>query len=88
MLTITKLSSKGQVVIPDEIRKKLGLETGAQFLIYAEKDAIVFKIVQPPPKEDFDKVLARAQAAAKKAGFKKEMIADEIKKYRRERKRK
>lgn len=85
MLAMTKLSSKGQVVIPDEIRKELGLKTGAQFLIYAERDAIVFKIVQTPPKEDFAKILAKAQSAAKKAGLKKEMIAGEIKRYRKER---
>ena len=55
MLAMTKLSSKGQVVIPDKIRQELGLEVGAQFLIYVEKDAIVFKLVQTPPKEDFEK---------------------------------
>jgi len=86
MLAMTKLSSKGQVVIPDEIRQELGLETGAQFLIYAEKDSIVFKLVQTPPKEDFEKILGNAQKAAKKAGFKKGMIDEEIKKYRRQRK--
>jgi AbrB family looped-hinge helix DNA binding protein len=32
----TKLSSKGQVVIPEEIRKKLGLEPGAQFVVLGE----------------------------------------------------
>ena len=31
-LATTKLSSKGQVVIPEEIRNRLGLETGAQFV--------------------------------------------------------
>jgi AbrB family looped-hinge helix DNA binding protein len=86
MLAMTKLSSKGQVVIPDEIRQELGLETGAQFLIYAEKDAIVFKLIQAPPKEDFEVILGNAQKAAKKAGFKKEMIGEEIKRYRKQRK--
>jgi len=86
MLAMTKLSSKGQVVIPDEIRQELGLEAGAQFLIYAEKDAIVFKLVQTPPKEDFEAILGNANKAAKKAGFKREMIEEEIKKYRKQRK--
>jgi AbrB family looped-hinge helix DNA binding protein len=88
MLSIAKLSSKGQVIIPGEIRHELGLKTGVQFLIYAEKDAIVFKIVQVPLKEDFEKVLAKAQRAAKKTGFKKEVIAEEISKFRRQRKQK
>src|SRR5438552_4118017 len=31
----TTLSSKGQVVIPEEIRSRLGLKTGAQFVVVA-----------------------------------------------------
>ena len=32
-LSTTRMSSKGQVVIPEEIRQRLGLETGAQFVV-------------------------------------------------------
>jgi len=88
MFAMTKLSSKGQVVIPEEIRQELGLETGSQFLIYAEKDSIVLKLVQKAPKEDFDKIFGDAQRAAKKAGLKKEMIDEEIKNYRKQWKKK
>jgi hypothetical protein len=35
MVATTKLSSKGQVVIPEEIRRRLGLKAGAQY--YAER---------------------------------------------------
>ena len=34
-LSTTKMSSKGQVVIPDAIRKRLGLEPGDQFVVMA-----------------------------------------------------
>ena len=34
----TTLSSKGQVVIPEEIRVRLGLKTGAQFVVGAARD--------------------------------------------------
>ena len=34
----TKLSSKGQVVIPEEIRVRLGLKTGAEFVVVGERD--------------------------------------------------
>lgn len=35
----TKLSSKGQAVIPEEIRRRMGLEPGAQFIAEAELTA-------------------------------------------------
>lgn len=33
----TKMSSKGQVVIPENIRKGLGLKTGSQFVVVSDK---------------------------------------------------
>ena len=44
----TTLSSKGQVVIPEEIRIQLGLETGAQFVVIADRDVVIFKLLEPP----------------------------------------
>ncbi|HDN94572.1 MAG TPA: AbrB family transcriptional regulator, partial [Nitrospirae bacterium] len=32
-LATTKMSSKGQIVIPEDIRKRLGLKPGAQFVV-------------------------------------------------------
>ena len=39
----TRLSSKGQVVIPEEVRKALGLEVGAQFVVMGDGDTVVLK---------------------------------------------
>ncbi len=39
----TKLSEKGQVVIPKEFRKKMGLKTGNQFLVIAAQEAIILQ---------------------------------------------
>ena len=40
-LATTKLSSKGQVVIPEEIRNKMNLHTGDQFLVVAEQGVVI-----------------------------------------------
>jgi AbrB family looped-hinge helix DNA binding protein len=40
---LTKVSSKGQIVIPTDIRKKLGVKEGSVFAVTAKKDMIVFK---------------------------------------------
>ena len=40
-LATTKLSSKGQVVIPDDVRKRLKLKTGTQFVVIGEDDVVI-----------------------------------------------
>lgn len=40
-MSSTTLSSKGQLVIPREVRMKLGLSAGDRFLCRAEGDSIV-----------------------------------------------
>ncbi len=39
----TKLSERGQVVIPKDVRKRLSLEAGNRFLVVASGDAIVLQ---------------------------------------------
>jgi AbrB family looped-hinge helix DNA binding protein len=65
----TKLSSKGQVVIPEEIRRRLGLEAGAQFVVVAEGDVVVLKALKAPKMSDFKTLLDEAQASAEAAGL-------------------
>jgi len=40
---LTKASSKGQIVIPGVVRKKLGIKRGSVFAVSAIKDMIVLK---------------------------------------------
>jgi len=80
-LATTKMSSKGQVVIPEEIRKRLGLEAGAQFVVVADKDTVIMKAISPPAMEEFDSLLAEARKQARKAGMKQadiESIISEV----------
>lgn len=79
----TKLSSKGQVVIPEEIRDQLGLKTGAQFIVLGEKDVVILKSISPPKIEEFDKLIDEVRKEAKVAGLKKKDIADAVRKIRR-----
>jgi AbrB family looped-hinge helix DNA binding protein len=78
----TKLSSKGQVVIPEEIRKRLGLETGAQFVVVGDRDVVILKVIQAPDMAEFDGLVGRARKAAKRAGLKKEDVSKAIRKAR------
>jgi AbrB family looped-hinge helix DNA binding protein len=66
----TKLSSKGQVVIPEEIRQRLGLREGTQFVVVGERDVVILKSIAPPAMEEFDELVRRARGAARRAGMK------------------
>ncbi len=78
----TKLSSKGQVVIPENIRKKLHLKTGAQFVVVGDKDVVILKTISPPTIEEFDGLIAKARKSAKNAGLKKTDIKNALAKVR------
>ena len=82
-LATTTLSSRGQVVIPEEIRKRLGLEPGAQFVVVADGDTVIFKLVQPPPLADLAPLLEKARLAARRAGMRREKISEAVEAERR-----
>jgi AbrB family looped-hinge helix DNA binding protein len=78
----TKLSSRGQVVIPEEIRNRLGLEPGAQFVVVGEGDVVILKALKPPKMEEFKALLDRVQKAAKAAGVTPEDVEKAIREVR------
>lgn len=79
----TKLSSRGQVVIPEEIRNNLGLSEGDQFLVIGEGDAVILKVITPPKLEEFHELLSQARTEAKRTGIKKADLKSAIAKVRR-----
>lgn len=81
-LSTTKMSSKGQVVIPEAIRDRLGLKPGAQFVVVAGKDAVILKAITPPSMKEFDELLADARRQARRAGLKRSDIAGAIARVR------
>jgi AbrB family looped-hinge helix DNA binding protein len=74
----TKLSSKGQVVIPEEIRDRLGLKPGAQFVVVGDRDVVILKVIQTPDMAEFDELVGRARKAARKAGLKRSDVREAI----------
>jgi AbrB family looped-hinge helix DNA binding protein len=74
----TKMSSKGQVVIPEEIRERLGLDAGTQFVVVGEDDVVILKMVRAPSMKDFDRLLRKARAQAKAAALKRADISTAI----------
>jgi len=81
-LATTRLSSKGQVVIPEEVRKRLGLEAGVQFVVVGEGDVVILKVITAPSKKEFGDLLSKARRQARKAGMKRSDIDAALKKVR------
>ena len=77
-LATTKMSSKGQVVIPEDIRNGLGLKTGDQFVVLGEKDVVILKSISNPSLKEVDELIAKAKKQARKTGLKKSDIKDAI----------
>jgi AbrB family looped-hinge helix DNA binding protein len=78
----TRLSSKGQVVIPEEIRDRLGLKPGVQFVVLGDRDVVILKVIQTPDMAEFDDIVRRARKAARKAGLKRSDVRKAIRSAR------
>ena len=67
----TQMSSKGQVVIPKEIRKEMQLEEGTPFAVIAKHDTILLKKVEIGKVKSWDEATKPFRTAAKKSKFTK-----------------
>ena len=46
LIDVTRVSDKGQVVIPKEIRDKLGFKVGTRLIVVATEDAVVLQRIE------------------------------------------
>jgi len=81
-LATTRMSSKGQVVIPESIRKQLDLKAGSQFLVLGDADVVILKVVTPPDMGEFNDLIKKARQQAKDAGLKQSDITSAVAKAR------
>jgi len=72
------MSSKGQVVIPEDVRGRLGLEEGVQFVVVGEGDVVILKTITPPSMDIFDNLIRKAREQAKASGMKRSDVTKAI----------
>ena len=82
MATIAAMSSRGQIVLPIDIRKKLGLGEGSQFLVVTDNENILLKPVKEPSLDEFYSLIEQAQRTTAQLGLTEEDINAEIKAMR------
>ena len=78
----TTLSSRGQVVLPQDVRERLKLGEGDKFLVIAEGDTILLKAIKPVPKDLFKSMLKATRNAIAKAGITPKDLETAINKVR------
>jgi len=81
-LATTRMSSKGQVVIPEAVRKQLNLKEGTQFIVVGSNDVVILKAIVPPAVDEFEAILEKAREQAKQAGLTQADISKAIAKAR------
>lgn len=77
-LATTKMSSRGQVVIPENVRNDLGLRAGDQFVVVAENGVVILKGISRPSMREFDALVKKARRQAKAASLKRADVASAI----------
>ncbi|MCH7568190.1 MAG: AbrB/MazE/SpoVT family DNA-binding domain-containing protein [Nanoarchaeota archaeon] len=85
-IEITKITSRGQVVIPQEIREKARIKEGERFFVYISDDSIVLKrtknLEAARSFKEFERVFKSAWKTAKARGITKKDVEKEIKDVR------
>ena len=84
---VLTVSSKGQISIPLEIRKKMSIARGDKMAVYASDDVIMLKPIKIPSEDDFDQLLDEAQEWAASVGYQESDVNDIIKSVRRKKRR-
>ena len=76
---VTVVSGKGQVVIPQSLRVKLGIKPKTKLLIYGYQDAVIMKKMEiPDVMKDLERLYRRIDRKVKKYGSLSDEEIDEI----------
>lgn len=85
VIEVTSMSSRGQIVIPKEIRNRMDLDANDKFIVYEDDDTIVLKKIKKPNKNDFTKfkeMVQKTRKYAKNSGISEKDLEKAIKESR------
>ena len=83
---VTTVSEKGQVVIPQSLRKELGIRPKTKFLVYGRGDTVIMKKLElPDMRQEWDEIFRTMDAKKLKTSAKE--VLDEIAAVRKEKRR-
>lgn len=80
---LVKISPRGQIVIPKDIRAALGLEGGERLAVKAQGDVILLKKVDIPElKESWEEIFKWGESFARERGIKEGDVKKIIHRHR------
>ena len=82
MTDITAVSSKGQVVLPKEIRDSMQIEPGTKLMVISDGVRIILKPIPKPDISEFQTLMEAASGWAAEVGMTEDDITAAIKKVR------
>ena len=77
-IDVLTVSSKGQIVLPAEMRKRLSIGSGTKLAAYAAGDVIMLKPITIPTEQDFSERLDEAREWAASVGYQESDVNDMI----------
>ncbi len=77
-VSITRLSSRGQIVLPTSLRETLGLKVGEVFALFGENDTVILKRVDIPSKKEFESLMEWGESFAQKKGVSRDKVLSAI----------
>jgi len=79
-IELVKMSDKGQLVVPQDIRESQSLTPGERFVAFPVQDGVLFKKVEiPKVKLDFESLAKEIEAQFKKNNVKQKDLAEAVK---------
>lgn len=82
-LDLTRLSERGQIVIPTELRRNMNLKEGTRFIVMGLGDTIILrKLELSQERIRLKKLLSESRGKARKVGFTEREIEELIEKTR------
>jgi len=79
---ITSMSTKGQVVIPANMRKKLNIQGGSKLIVVQEGNNILLKPIEKPSDDEFDQIIQLADQITGELNLEEGDIEEAIKSSR------
>ena len=81
---VLTVSSKGQIALPVEMRRRLSIKQGDKYAAFENGDVIVLKPIKLPTEDEFMLWLDEASAWAKDINLQESQVSDIISEYRAE----
>jgi len=83
-----RMSSKGQIVIPQDIRNEIKASEGTIFAVVASRDSVILKKITTPSKDEIikelEKIAMGGRKRAEKLGIREENIPGLLHRMRKE----